>query len=90
MQSRAPAQTALNVSAASSSSSTTVTVRPGDTLSKIAQGIYGRASAWYSVAECNGFLSERNRGDVSPLHGGDLLYVGDEIVLPAADGRCPG
>jgi nucleoid-associated protein YgaU len=66
-----------------------VTVNRGDTLSQIARACYGRASAWPQVASCNDFLNRRNRGGVSPLNGGDLLYIGDRLVLPAPDGACP-
>jgi murein DD-endopeptidase MepM/ murein hydrolase activator NlpD len=66
-----------------------VTVNRGETLSQIARACYGRASAWPQVASCNDFLNRRNRGGVSPLNGGDLLYIGDRLVLPAPDGACP-
>jgi nucleoid-associated protein YgaU len=65
-----------------------VTVQPGDTLSEIALTCYGRAGAWPALVRCNGFLMERNLSGVSPLHGGDLLYVGDRLVLPAPGGQC--
>jgi LysM repeat protein len=68
---------------------TVVMVNRGETLSEIARRCYGRASAWAQVADCNGFLVRRNRGNVSPLHGGDLIYIGDRLVLPMSDGRCP-
>jgi nucleoid-associated protein YgaU len=66
-----------------------VVVRSGDTLSMIARQCYGEERRWALVATCNTFLEERNRGGVSPLFGGDLLYIGDRIVLPGPDGRCP-
>jgi hypothetical protein len=66
-----------------------LTVRPGDTLSAISLQCYGDANAWRQVAQCNGFLEQRNRGGVSPLFGGDLLYVGDRLVLPAPGSGCP-
>lgn len=68
---------------------TAITVRRGETLSAIARECYGRDSAWPLVVACNPFLEERNRGGVSPLYGGDLLYVGDRLMLPSPDGRCP-
>jgi nucleoid-associated protein YgaU len=66
-----------------------VTVQPGDTLSKIALTCYGQASTWPAVVHCNAFLMNRNLSGVSPLHGGDLLYVGDRLVLPSPGGQCP-
>jgi nucleoid-associated protein YgaU len=68
----------------------TVTVARGDTLSKIALACYGEASAWRSIMRCNPQLSRRNQSGVSPLAVGDLLYVGDRLVLPAPGGSCPG
>jgi murein DD-endopeptidase MepM/ murein hydrolase activator NlpD len=68
---------------------TIVTIRRGDTIATIAQSCYGGVDAWRQVARCNSFLNERNRGGVSPLNGGDLLYVGDRLMLPAPDGACP-
>jgi murein DD-endopeptidase MepM/ murein hydrolase activator NlpD len=69
--------------------STVVTIRRGDTIATIARSCYGGVDAWRQVVRCNGFLNERNRGGVSPLNGGDLLYVGDRLMLPAPDGACP-
>jgi murein DD-endopeptidase MepM/ murein hydrolase activator NlpD len=68
---------------------TAVTIRHGDTLFAIARACYGNADAWPQVVNCNHFLVERNRGGVSPLNGGDLLYVGDRVALPAPGGQCP-
>src|SRR5262249_33661358 len=67
---------------------TTITVREGDTLSAIAAECYGQAAAWRAVAQCNAFLEKRNVSNVSPLHGGDLLYAGDQLTLPVG-GLCP-
>ena len=67
----------------------TFTVARGDTLSKIAQSCYGEASAWRTIMRCNPQLGRRNQSGVSPLAVGDLLYVGDRLVLPAPGGSCP-
>lgn len=66
-----------------------VTTHEGDTLSSISRECYGRGDAWPRVVPCNAFLEQRNRGGVSPLNGGDLLYVGDHLSLPGPDGVCP-
>lgn len=66
-----------------------VTTRLGDTLSSISRQCYGRDDAWPRIAHCNAFLDQRNRGGVSPLNGGDLLYIGDHLTLPGPDGICP-
>jgi murein DD-endopeptidase MepM/ murein hydrolase activator NlpD len=67
-----------------------ITIRHGDTLASIARACYGDEEAWRVIASCNQFLNERNRGGVSPLNGGDLLYVGDRMLLPAPRERCAG
>jgi phage tail protein X len=51
-----------------------VKVSPGDTLTKIAQEQYGRASYWRCIAEANPSLADANR-----------IYEGEELVLPS---RC--
>jgi nucleoid-associated protein YgaU len=67
----------------------TIIVARGDTLSKIALVCYGEASAWRSIMQCNPQLGRRNQSGVSPLAVGDLIYVGDRLVLPAPGGPCP-
>ena len=49
-----------------------VTVRPGDTLSRIALGTYGRAAAWRCIAQANPEIADANR-----------IYVGQRLLLPA-------
>jgi murein DD-endopeptidase MepM/ murein hydrolase activator NlpD len=71
------------------SEATIITIRVGDKLSTIARACYGDEKAWRRIVDCNPFLSERNQGGVSPLNGGDLLYVGDRIAMPAPTGQCP-
>lgn len=46
-------------------------VRQGDTLSSIAQAVYGDASLWYMIADQNG------------LKGGAALIAGQSITIPA-------
>ena len=53
---------------------TKVKVNPGDTLTKIAQAQYGRASYWRCIAEANSAVSNANR-----------IYQGQELTLPS---RC--
>jgi nucleoid-associated protein YgaU len=50
-----------------------ITVRQGDTLSKIAQAAYGHASAWPCIAHANPALS-------NPDH----LSIGQSLLLPAS------
>lgn len=69
-------------------STAVITIRHGDTLASIARACYRDEEAWRTIASCNHFLEERNRGQVSPLTAGHLLYVGDRIVLPAPGDRC--
>ncbi|ANP47298.1 peptidoglycan DD-metalloendopeptidase family protein [Candidatus Viadribacter manganicus] len=71
------------------SEATVLRIRRGDTLIAIANSCYGDSEAWRQIARCNEFLEERNLGGVSPLNGGNLLYVGDRVVLPAPGGQCP-
>ncbi len=48
-----------------------VTVRPGDTLSRIALGTYGRAAAWRCIAQANPEIADANR-----------IYAGQQLLLP--------
>jgi nucleoid-associated protein YgaU len=48
-----------------------VTVEQGDTLSKIAQLTYGRASAWRCIAQANPEIADANR-----------IYKGQQLMLP--------
>jgi murein DD-endopeptidase MepM/ murein hydrolase activator NlpD len=68
---------------------TVVRIRRGDTLIAIANACYGDPEGWRQIVNCNDFFDERNRGGVSPLNTGHLLYVGDRVVLPAPGGQCP-
>lgn len=52
----------------------TYTVQKGDSLSKIAQQVYGRADAWPRIFDAN-----RDR-----IHDPDLIHPGQELVLPDA------
>ncbi len=52
-----------------------VTVRQGDTLSRIAFGTYGRAAAWRCIAQANPEIADANR-----------IYAGQQLLLPAS---CP-
>ncbi|MFZ4121743.1 MAG: TIR domain-containing protein [Caulobacterales bacterium] len=67
----------------------TYTVQPGDVLWQVANKCYGDPYAWRAIAQCNPMLVQRNLGGVSPLFGGDLLYVGDRLILPGPGGSCP-
>jgi murein DD-endopeptidase MepM/ murein hydrolase activator NlpD len=69
-------------------SAAVITIRRGDTLASIARACYGREDAWRAIASCNPFLQQRNRGGVSPLASGHLLYVGDRMTLPAPGTNC--
>lgn len=53
-----------------SSVSSTYTVRPNDTLSSIAQSVWGDAAMWYLLAEANG------------LSGSEVLVEGQVLVVP--------
>jgi nucleoid-associated protein YgaU len=64
-------------------------VARGDMLSQIALACYGEASAYEAIVRCNPQILQRNRSGISPLTGGDLIYVGDRLVLPAPGGSCP-
>jgi len=48
-----------------------VTVGPGDTLSRIALGTYGRAAAWRCIAQANPEIADANR-----------IYAGQQLLLP--------
>ena len=50
--------------------SSTYTVRPNDTLSSIAQSVWGDAAMWYLLAEANG------------LSGSEVLVEGQVLVVP--------
>jgi nucleoid-associated protein YgaU len=50
-----------------------VTVKKGDTLSRIAQFTYGRAAAWRCIAQANPEIADVNR-----------IYAGQRLVLPFA------
>lgn len=53
------------------------TVRPGDSLSKIAKREYGDASAWRRIFEANRDL----------IKDPDLIHPGQELRIPAAGGE---
>jgi DNA-binding SARP family transcriptional activator/LysM repeat protein len=57
----------------------TVTVRPGDTLSGIAERFLGDASRWPEIARLNRDVIENP----------DLIFPGQRLVLPAAGGDDP-
>lgn len=61
-------------SASASAQSRTYTVQKGDSLSKIAQQVYGRADKWHAIFDAN-----RDRID-DP----DLIHPGQVLVLPDA------
>jgi len=48
-----------------------VTVKQGDTLSRIAQSTYGRAAAWRCIAQANPEIADANR-----------IYAGQQLLLP--------
>jgi nucleoid-associated protein YgaU len=48
-----------------------VTVEPGDTLSKIAEVMYGRIAAWRCIAQANPEITDVNR-----------IYPGQQLLLP--------
>ncbi len=50
-----------------------VTVKEGDTLSRIAQFTYGRAAAWRCIAQANPEIADVNR-----------IYKGQQLLLPFA------
>lgn len=54
-------------------SNVTVTVREGETLSRIAQFTYGRAAAWRCIAQANPEIADVNR-----------IYKGQQLLLPFA------
>lgn len=66
----------------------TITIRRGDSLGRIARACYGREDAWRQIVACNAFLERRNRGGISPLDVGHLLYVGDRLRLPTPGETC--
>ncbi|MGN6514199.1 MAG: LysM peptidoglycan-binding domain-containing protein [Lysobacteraceae bacterium] len=53
----------------------TYTVKPGDTLSHIAQSVYGKASRWHAIFEAN-----RDQ-----LQDPDLIRPGQVLQLPSVD-----
>lgn len=63
---------AISPSHAASRAGRTYTVRPGDTLSAIAERFYGRAGDWR-------WLYHANR---SKIHDPDLIYVGQVLRVP--------
>lgn len=71
----APPQQAQAAAASSGSSSSgrTYTVRPGDTLSKIAKEFYGNAKDYNRIFEAN-----RDK-----LQNPDKIQVGQELVIPS-------
>jgi len=48
-----------------------VTVKPGDTLSRVAQATYGRAAAWRCIAQADREIADVNR-----------IYPGQQLLLP--------
>jgi nucleoid-associated protein YgaU len=68
----APAQTQAAGAAAGGGSGQTYTVKPGDTLSKIAKDFYGSANEYNRIFEAN-----RDK-----LQNPDKIQVGQELVIP--------
>jgi len=66
-----PAQAAA-ASAGGAGSSTTYTVKAGDTLSKIAKEIYGNANEYHKIFEAN----------QDKLQSPDKIQVGQQLVIP--------
>ena len=64
--------TAAATASGASSSTRTYTVKPGDTLSAIAQQFYGKASAYTKIFEAN-----RDK-----LQDADHIRAGQELVIP--------
>jgi len=64
---------AAAASAGTSSASRTYTVKPGDTLSKIAEQFYGKANEYNKIFEAN-----RDK-----LSNPDKISVGQQLVIPS-------
>lgn len=60
-----------NQSLASSESHSTITIQKGDSLTKIAQSHFRRATAWRCIAQANPEISDPNR-----------IYEGQQLLLP--------
>ncbi len=67
------AQTTQASSGGGSSSQRTYTVKPGDTLSKIAKDFYGNANEYNKIFEAN----------QDQLESPDKIRVGQELVIPS-------
>ncbi|HZX79388.1 MAG TPA: LysM peptidoglycan-binding domain-containing protein [Lysobacter sp.] len=76
--SAAPSTVAPGAAAATSTATPTqprtYTVKPGDSLSKIAQQVYGRADRWQLIFEANR----------ATVRDADLIHPGQVLVLPDA------
>lgn len=72
----APQAAAATPIATPTTSQRTYTVVAGDSLSKIAQHLYGRADAWPALFDAN-----RDR-----IHDPDLIHPGQVLVVPDAPG----
>ena len=72
----------LRPASASAAPSTTYTVRPGDTLSGIAQRFYGDPQKWTLIQRANPVLSNPNM-----IHAGQVLTIPD--VAPQGPAQAP-
>ena len=61
-------------SSAPSTGAKTVTVKPGDSLSKIAQRELGDANKWHAIYEAN----------KDTIKNPDLIHPGDVLTIPTA------
>jgi nucleoid-associated protein YgaU len=68
----AGSQIYLPASVSSFRTATKITVRKGDTLSKIAQSQFGHASYWSCIAQANPVIRNAN-----------LIFEGQSILLPS-------
>ena len=67
------AQIFLPAAISSTLAATTMTVRNGDSLSKIARAHFGHASSWSCIARANPSITDAN-----------LIYAGQTLILPAS------
>jgi nucleoid-associated protein YgaU len=74
-QASAPAEKPQPTQLASNSAAQEYTVKPGDTLSKLAERFYNSMSKWEKIYEAN-------RDTVKNPH---YIYIGMKIIIPAAD-----
>jgi len=68
----AGSQVYLPAAISSSRTATKITVRKGDTLSKIAQSQFGHASYWSCIAQAN-----------PAIHDANVIFEGQVLLLPA-------